>query len=1156
MNPRFTPTTVRLLLIAALVAVAATLPASAGIAGAGATGIQLLNLGTTTTDVEVQFRPQGGGAATSVHRSGVASGSAVNLYLPMESGLSNGAFSAAILGAPEVAALSRTDWGSSGGAVLVEGAADDNAVSIPLALSNDAFDTLVNVQNTDTAAPAAVSIAAVRNGTTAVAATVDLTIAAGASATVDLGRHPAFAALGDFDGALLVTADRTVAASAIVDGETSPMGVAGYAAPGVDAAAGRLLLPYVPLEAVDAAGATWHSTLALHNVGSVHSTIEFILMGVSGTCDQSDTGAISTLQVPAGGSLHVDVTPSAAGLPAGCIAAGIVHTSTDSHVTGAVLTRAVAAAGTVTALSSYAALPESDARTQLHAVLMRREHTAATLSTTLWLLNPGATAATVTVEVRDPFGTSLACPAGCTLSVPAGRGAPVPADFGSAMPPNMYGSAFLQSDRPITGVIVDASMNGVLDAAAAPLLSTADIGRHWLPLVLRARIGPPPPTRAATATSGPGTAVPPSNTPTPAPTDGPVRWPQPSAGNSADSFAASGIQVLNQTAAAENVAVRFAPVTGEVRTIDRGSVAPGAAFNFYLPVHSELSSVSYVASVVNPAGFGSVGRTDWSGAGGSIMFTSAPADDDIALPLGLRASERAYIRIANPDPAATADGTIHYGAATTTLSIAPGRFVTVAAPAGAAIARIAVDRPVVASALVFDLASDQAIYDVAGRGTDDASTERWIPRAYRAAPLDDALGVTRSSRFVIANPGAAAIDVTAHVLGSTSACAGQALSIGPRSVDAGGALAIDLAAETTVPAGCAGAVRIDGTGPFVANAVDHYLAEGAPLTAAAAPAVAAGDGGTDRWLPILRLNHTGARFTTDVSVVNPDSQPHTVTLTATDGQGGPIGVADGSVVLPPGGGHVFRGAVVLGALNHAYGSGRIQSDGPVIVRVDEFSASGTWDATALLAGPADDGHAPRLGDGILVWAQKGEGLGVGAVPEPTAVPTPIPAPPLTLLAAAFVDVAGGTAAGCASCDGVYDAADRVAAAAAPLPRLQFSVHDATGRQVASGRSQLIDGIQIAGLQLPQRLADRSLIVKLDGLPSGWSYCPNAPLERALTLKDFELGTARLYYHFSNACVPAGALAPIVPAALPDLPPGFGQARIFIPWTVRDRDLGR
>jgi len=1149
MNPRFASATVRLVLIAALAAIAAPRPASAGIAGAGATGIQLLNVGAAASDVEVQFRPQGGGAATSVRRTGVAPGSAVNLYLPLESGLSNGAYSASVTGAPEVVALSRTDWSASSGAAVVEGAADGTAVSIPLARSNAAYDTLVNIQNTDTTAPAAVSIAAVRSGTSAVAATLDLSIAAGASATVDLGRHPALAALGAFDGALLLTADRAVAAGAIVDGVTSPMGVAGYAASSVDAANGRLLLPYVPLAAVDAAGATWHSTLALHNVGSIHSTVEFQLTGVAGTCDEVETGAFSTLQIPAGGSLHVDLTHPAIGLPAGCTAAGIVHTSTASHVTGALLVRALDAAGTVTALASYAAQPESDARTQLHAVLMRRAHTMHQLSTTFWLLNPGATPADVTVEVRNDRGEVIPC-SSCSLSIPA-LGAAVPADIGGAMPPASYGSAVIHSDVPLAGIVIDASAEGTADAAAAPLLSTADLGRHWLPLVLRANPGAPAPTRAATPTSGSGTAGPPPTPPTPAPTDGPVQWPQPSAGDSADEAAASGIQVFNRSASNKSVVLRFAPAAGEVREVAPREAAPGAWVSGFLPIYPELANGSYITTVNDPANLGAIGRTDWYVTGGAVMISPSAADDDIALPLALRASERAYVRIANPDSAETANATIHFGGGSTAVAIASGRFVTLAAPQGAALARIAADRPVVASALVFDQNAAKAIHDVVGVGTDHASTQRWITRAYRAAPYDDAQGVTRSSRIVVANPSAAAIDVTAHLAGDTGACAGQTVAIGPRSVAAGNVLAIDLAAESAVPAGCAGPVRLEGSGPFVANAVDHFLADGTPAAAAAVPAVAASEAGTDRAIPVLRLAHTAFRITTDVAVVNPDSQPHTVTLTATDSQGGPVGVTNGSVVLPPGGGHVFRGALVLGSVRGKYGFGSIQSDGPVLVRLDDVSANGRIDASALLAGPAIADPAPQLGEGIIFWSERTGVIADSSGPIPTPVPTPVPAPPLTLLAAAFVDIAGGTAAGCASCDGVYDAADRTAAAASPLPRLQFTVRDAAGRRVAGGRTQLIDGIQIAGMQFPQGAAAGTLTVTFDGLPAGWSYCPNAPLERSVVFKDFELGTARLYYHFSSACVPEGTLPPIVPAALPDLPPRFGAPPIFLPFAIRD-----
>ena len=76
------------------------------------------------------------------------------------------------------------------------------------------------------------------------------------------------------------------------------------------------------------------------------------------------------------------------------------------------------------------------------------------------------------------------------------------------------------------------------------------------------------------------------------------------------------------------------------------------------------------------------------------------------------------------------------------------------------------------------------------------------------------------------------------------------------------------------------------------------------------------------------------------------------------------------------------------------------------------------------------------------------------------------------------------------------------------------------------------GVQAVALDMPQRALASGATVTIETLPSGWSYCPNAPLVRALTADDFRLGVGRADFHLSNTCAPSGVLPPLVRGPMP------------------------
>ncbi len=1157
-HPRSIPATAAGLVAAAVGLVVLGSSAHAGISGMAASGIQLHNVGAGATDLEFRLRHEAGDPPVTIRRDGIGPQRAYNLYLPAEAALRTGAYAGTVVGSADLVPLSRLDWSASSASAMSGGARAATVVSVPL-VRNDgsSFETLVSIQNTDEAAPASITVRAIRSGSAAEVAAVPLTLGAGGSATLDLGRSAAFAALQPFDGALVLDADRPIAASVLIDGVDGP-GVAGYAAPTAGEASPVLLLPYVPIDALDAAGRRWRADLGLHNPGVGDASATLTVEGV-GACDGDDHTAPLTL--PAGGAARVDLGPDATGIAAGCTAVARITVDGGASLTGALLARGRSAAGASAALVGYTALPLAAARDDLAAPIWRANHTSWRFTTRLHLFNPGAAPVDATLEVWTSSGTAVACPEACALTVPPG-GLVVDGGLGGAMAAGSYGSARIRAAGALVGVVVDAAERA--DDAAFTLLSTADVGRRWLPLLLRdgSAAGRPteiPPTPVASTT--------------PVPVGTPVAWPAPVPGDGRMGVAVAGLSLFNHEAQPHTARVEFWPASGEPRIVERPGVEPAGLLHIYVPASTELVNGSYLAYVENDAFESPVLRLDWMVTGGALSLSSSAADDHIVLPLRLRPTERAILRVGMPANTGFTTGTVDFGAGAEPITVASQRFVTLAVPRGARVAEVRMDRPVVASALVFDDGVGRAVYDVTGFGAGDASTERWIVRAHRAAPLVDALGVTRSTRIVVANPSAADVLVTATLYGEAGACAGQAIAVGPRTVARGDAIAIDLADETAVPEGCSGPLQLNGSGPFVANGVESSYASGQRAAAAAAPAVAPGAARDDLWLPVVMLAHTPMGLTTDVSVVNPGPMPRTVTLSAKRSDGVDVPVPGASVVLPPLGGHVFRGADALGHLVRSYGSGRITSDGPVVVRVDTFAATGRLDTTALLA-RASAGQAVRVpGEQHVLWAERNSDIAQAvptapAAPTPTAVPPSAPTPtavppsaptptaaptsgpplepPVVVLAVGLVNVAGGAAPGCAACDGVYGDDDRAAAARSPLPRLRFVAEDPTGRRLAVAHSSAVDGLQVAALPIAAADAAGTVVVRVDSGPGGWTGCPNAPLRRELTFKDFTLGTARLDFHFSNHCTPAGG-PPLVPVALPDLPTRLGWHDLFFPF---------
>jgi hypothetical protein len=135
---------------------------------------------------------------------------------------------------------------------------------------------------------------------------------------------------------------------------------------------------------------------------------------------------------------------------------------------------------------------------------------------------------------------------------------------------------------------------------------------------------------------------------------------------------------------------------------------------------------------------------------------------------------------------------------------------------------------------------------------------------------------------------------------------------------------------------------------------------------------------------------------------------------------------------------------------------------------------------------------------------------------------------------AFVDVAPATDPNCPGCNGEFDAEDSDFAANNPLPSMTFIVKDSTGAEIARGdTTELTVGIQRYLFTVPE---GPQFTVELDSAPSPWQLCPNESASRTLTDTDFQLGNARVEYHFTQGCNAGGETPTIeVPTETPTTP---------------------
>lgn len=456
-----------LALPAALAAAPARPPARAAhvaaIQGAGATGLQVQNLDFAHTATAVIRFYARTGAPVEITRI-IPPGTAANVYLPTVPGLANGAYSMVVTADRPIAALARTDWESTRAAGIYSSVVPGREVIVPLVLAGYHGQTsLVSIQNTDVTADQTVSVSVIRGGDAFLGGQAQLTLAPGASETIDFGPDGLFRALyqiapGGFIGWMRVAGTAEVAVQSFIDVTASPKAV--YAFEGIPTGrlATELVAPLVRKRQATVIG-TFDTGIAVVNPGAAAATVRVRYDGSAGSCAGQSFDELPVLIGPSDAATIYQ--GASAALPAGCVAsarlsstqpvAAVVLDAMDYTVQGA----------------AYAAVPLSDAARTTVLPLVRRQHTPLRLTTGIQLTNPGDTPARVDLAFADHLGApSTTCGAACAVVVPArGSRTLFPSGAFAALPAGSYGSGVVTSDQPLVVLVNDISEADATDAA-------------------------------------------------------------------------------------------------------------------------------------------------------------------------------------------------------------------------------------------------------------------------------------------------------------------------------------------------------------------------------------------------------------------------------------------------------------------------------------------------------------------------------------------------------------------------------------------------------------------------------------------------------------------------------------------------------------------
>jgi hypothetical protein len=406
------------------------------------------------------YKQGGGGRPIEMGLPSIQPGGVYWIYLPSESRLTNGFYSAIVHGDQPLAAGVRTEWYQSGGVEMYDAPNSATDVMLPLVLGNSHGHTsFVTVQNADASAERLIRLDFTRTVEPAPRLTLTLRVPAGEGRTLDLAADPALAALpAGFVGALRVRSDAPVAVQAFMDVPGSEKAI--YSLLGVPTALADQTA-YLPLF-VSRGGVSRSDTLVtLANPGEVPVAATLTIQGTAGSC-QGRTYRLRTGSIAPGSNAMIHRWPAldgaaqgqVPGMPADCIGAATVR----ADAGGRILASATYLTGDPqmpVVAGAYNAFGPTEAARRVIMPVYRKQHTAMKLTTGYQVMNVGAVEARVRVQVSDGAAGPTAKPMELIVA---------PGTASTFYPPQVAGLAagragftLIESDHPVAVVGVEAS---------------------------------------------------------------------------------------------------------------------------------------------------------------------------------------------------------------------------------------------------------------------------------------------------------------------------------------------------------------------------------------------------------------------------------------------------------------------------------------------------------------------------------------------------------------------------------------------------------------------------------------------------------------------------------------------------------------------------
>ena len=442
----------------------------AGICGAGVSGVQVQNLDSVNeATVTADFYDYQGNKAHSIERPGVRPFGSTTFWLPGIAELANGAYSMIVHANRQIGAISRTDWNSCGGAAIYSSPQPDKEVLVPLVVRQPGVQTsLVTIQNADVQNQASVTVEAYQPGNASPVGSIQYTLAPAGAVVLDLGKDPNFATLPQtFYGSLRIVSTTPVASQTFVDLENSAA-VSGFEGVPAAQASGNV---FVPLFRSRYFGTTGISVV---NPGADAVQVKVTYFGSKqgGTCPGWTTvHGNGPVTVPARSSAvfyQGGPTPEAGdpGLPVGCFGSAAVEVE-GGKVLAIVNDFTVDASGKPLTAAAYNAIGSEQGASKVAVPLWRVHHLAFDFVTGIQAMNlDGAQPASAKITFFDDKGVELPGGADRTPTIDPNGSYTwyTPNVSGIGDRSGVFGSAVIDSDRPLAVIVTEVSLAGKCDA--------------------------------------------------------------------------------------------------------------------------------------------------------------------------------------------------------------------------------------------------------------------------------------------------------------------------------------------------------------------------------------------------------------------------------------------------------------------------------------------------------------------------------------------------------------------------------------------------------------------------------------------------------------------------------------------------------------------